>query len=149
MTNANLVLKYDDIDIEWKRDIREQIIDDNAYYWLSATIIDWWDVDEVQPLSWVISPLNLIIDPKNYNYKLRYIWVRRRLPLFSILNNDNFNKTQVNKIKDIIDAELSKIENQINNSNWQATINDNEWMVDIYDHFTIYNWKSINNLVSW
>jgi len=147
MKNANLVLKYDDTDMDLY-EMREDIINHNAVYWLSATIVDNWDDEEKQPISDVISPLNLIIDPKNYKgSKLRFIWVRRRVNLDWIKWIKWFDKSKISELEGLIDTEISKTERWINNSNRQTNIEDNDWMIDIYDHFTIYKWKKI--LTTW
>jgi hypothetical protein len=73
MKNANLIAKYDDEDMDLY-EMREDIVNHNAVYGLSATIIDARDEDEKQPISDTINPLNLIIDPKNYKgSKMRFI----------------------------------------------------------------------------
>lgn len=147
MKKANMVLKYDDVDMDL-HEMREDIVNHNAYYWLSATIVDWWDDDEKQPISDTISPLNLIIDPKNYKgSKLRFIGIRRRVSEDFLFNNKSFDKKQLEKIKNQADEELTKTERANNIANNQRTIEDNDWMFDIYDHFTVYEWKKI--LTTW
>lgn len=146
MKNANLVAKYDDVDMDLY-EMREDIVNYNSVYWLCATIVDARDEEEKQPISDTINPLNLIIDPKNYKgSKLRFIWVRRRVNLDS-LDWDYFDKNQVEKIKNTIDTELSLNKRSEDEANNQRYIEDNEWMADIYDHFTVFEWKRI--LTTW
>ena len=72
MENANVVARYDDIDMNL-REQRERIVNDNALYGLSVTVIDAWDNDEKQPIGDTIDPLAVIIDPNNYSgSKMRY-----------------------------------------------------------------------------
>ncbi len=79
MDNINKVLKYDDEDMDL-REMREDIINHNARFGLSATIIEGWDDDEKQPISDVINPLAIIPDPKNYKgSKMRFIGIDRRV----------------------------------------------------------------------
>jgi len=139
--NANKVLEYDDRDMDLY-EMRETIVNDNGLYGLSATMIDWWDDDEKQPISDTISPLSLIIDPKNYSWsKLRFVWVSRRVPV-DTLKTSSFDQ---NKIK-ILELSATDQELTLNEQSQTAASNlrlslDNEWMVDIYDHFNIFNWK--------
>ena len=147
MKNANLVLKYDDTDMDLY-EMREDIVNHNAVYWLSATIIDWRDNDEKQPISDTINPLNLIIDPKNYKgSKLRFIWVSRRVSYEDLESNPAFDKRQVEKAEWSYNEELDRTERWVAEWNNQRQIQDNEWMIDIYDHFTVFEWKKI--LCTW
>ena len=147
MKNANLVAKYDDVDMDLY-EMREDIVNYNWLYGLAATIIDSWDDEEKQPISDSIHPLNLIIDPKNYKgSKLRFIWVRRRLNLEDVINNPSFDKRQVQELEWTTDSEISETERSQDYANNQRHIEDNEWMVDIYDHFTVHNGKKV--LTTW
>lgn len=147
MKNANMVAQYDDVDMDL-HEMREDIVTHNGLYWLAATIIDSWDNDEKQPISDTIHPLNLIIDPKNYKgSKLRFIWVRRRLNLEDVLENPSFDKNQVEKVKWTTDTEITQTARSEDDANKQRYIEDNEWMVDIYDHFTVHKGKKI--LTTW
>lgn len=147
MKNANLVAKYDDVDMDLY-EMREDIVNYNWLYGLAATIIDSWDDEEKQPISDSIHPLNLIIDPKNYKgSKLRFIGVRRRLNYEDVENNPSFDKNQVEKIEWLTDTEISQTERSQDYANNQRHIEDNDWMVDIYDHFTVHNGKKV--LTTW
>ena len=147
MKNANLVAKYDDVDMDLY-EMREDIVNYNWLYGLAATIIDSWDDEEKQPISDSMQPLNLIIDPKNYKgSKLRFIWVRRRLNLEDVINNPSFDKRQVQELEWTTDSEISETERSQDYANNQRHIEDNEWMVDIYDHFTVHNGKKV--LTTW
>lgn len=147
MKNANLVAKYDDVDMDLY-EMREDIVNYNWLYGLAATIIDSWDDEEKQPISDSLHPLNLIIDPKNYKgSKLRFIWVRRRLNYEDVENNPSFDKNQVEKIEWLTDTEISETERSQDYANNQRHIEDNDWMVDIYDHFTVHNGKKV--LTTW
>ena len=147
MKNANLVAKYDDTDMDLY-EMREDIVNYNSVYWLAATIIDARDEDEKQPISDIINPLNLIIDPKNYKgSKMRFIWVRRRVSYERLKETAWFDKSQVEKIENTTDEEITKTERASNNANNQRNIEDNEWMADIYDHFMVYNWMKV--LTTW
>jgi len=147
MRNANMMAKYDDIDMDLY-EMREDIVNYNAVYWLAATIIDWRDDEEIQPISDTINPLNLIIDPKNYKgSKLRFIWVRRRMDYEALKTNKAFDKEQVMEIEWSIDEEVTKTERSQDEANNYTYSNDNEWLVDIYDHFTIHKWMKV--LTTW
>ena len=147
MKNANLVAKYDDVDMDLY-EMREDIVNYNWLYGLCATLVDSWDDEEKQPISDSIHPLNLIVDPKNYKgSKLRFIWVRRRLNYEDVENNPSFDKRQVEKIEWLTDTEISQTERSQDYANNQRHIEDNDWMVDIYDHFTVHNGKKV--LTTW
>lgn len=147
MKNANLVAKYDDVDMDLY-EMREDIVNHNWLYGLSATIIDSWDDDEKQPISDTIHPLNLIIDPKNYKgSKLRFIGVRRRMNYDDLESNPAFDKKQLLRCKWTTDTEYSQTERSEDNANNQRHIEDNEWLIDIYDHFTVHKGKKV--LTTW
>lgn len=147
MKNANMVAQFDDVDMDL-HEMREDIVNHNWLYGLAATIIDSWDNEEKQPIADTIHPLNLIIDPKNYKgSKLRFIWVRRRLNLEDVLSNPSFDKNQVEKVKWTTDSEITQTKRSEDDANNQRYIEDNEWMVDIYDHFTVHKGKKV--LTTW
>ena len=147
MKNANLVAKYDDVDMDLY-EMREDIVNHNWLYGLSATIIDSWDDDEKQPISDTIHPLNLIIDPKNYKgSKLRFIGVRRRMNYEDLENNPAFDKKQLLRCQGTTDTEYSQTERSEDDANNQRYIEDNEWLIDIYDHFTVHKGKKV--LTTW
>jgi hypothetical protein len=53
MKNANLVAKYDDMDMNL-REQRETIVNQNALYGLSVTVIDAWDcTGETENCFWI------------------------------------------------------------------------------------------------
>ena len=144
MQNANLVAKYDDIDMSL-REQRETIVNHNALYWLSATVIDAWDDFEKQPIWDVLDPLAIIIDPQNYTgSKMRFFWVERRV------NKEWLETTEWFEIEDIVFATSSEINNNkqsSDNANNLWFVEVDEWMCDIYDHFTIYDNKKL--LTTW
>lgn len=147
MKNANLIAKYDDIDMDLY-ELREDIVNYNWLYGLAATIIDNWDDDEQQPIADSINPLNLIIDPKNYKgSKLRFIWVRRRLNIEDLKNNKAFDTRRLEDLEWMTDTELTQTMRSQDDANKQRYIEDNTWLVDIYDHFTVFEWKKV--LTTW
>lgn len=147
MKNANLVAKYDDVDMDLY-EMREDIVNHNWLYWLAATIIDSRDDDEKQPISDTIHPLNLIIDPKNYKgSKLRFIGVRRRMNYDDLVNNPGFDNKQLERCKGTTDAEYSQTERSEDDANNQRYIENSEGLIDIYDHFTVHKGKKV--LTTW
>lgn len=145
--NINKVLKYDYSNM-WIFYMWEKVINHNAFYWLSATVVDSWDNEEKQPINWVINPLNLIIDPNNYSWsKCRFIWVRRRVSE-DFLDSNIFNKKQVEELKNnsVEDSEITRTQERIDSHKNQRYVRE-EWLFDIYDHFMIWKWKKI--LTTW
>ena len=110
MKNINLVAKYDDMDMDLY-EMREDIVNHNWLYWLSATIIDARDEDEKQPISDTINPLSLIIDSKNYKWsKLRFIWVERRVSKNFLEKNDSFDQKTIKDLEFSSNSELTRTE---------------------------------------
>ena len=145
MQNIGLVQKYD-YENQDMNELDEDIVNHNALYWLSVSIIDWWDDDEKAPLSDTIDPLSVIPDPKNWKgSKMRFFWVERTLPKFSIENNPSF--FNIDELKFSHSIELEENKRALDDANNQTYIYDSEWTYDIYDHFTIYDWKKV--LTTW
>ena len=140
MKNANLVAKYDDMDMNL-REQRETIVNQNALYGLSCTVIDAWDDFEKQPISDVLDPLNIIIDPENYTgSKMRFFGVNRRVSREWLETTEGFEGVKELDFSTI--QELSRTKRANDQANNLGTIEStDEWMCDIYDHFTIYDGK--------
>jgi len=145
MANANLVLKYDDIDME-QRETRETIINHNWLYWLSVTVIDARDDVEYQPIWDVLDPLAIIIDPQNYSWsKMRYFWVERRVNKEYIENTPWYSKDIT--FTTSLELDRNKQSSDYANNLRYLVQNDDDWYIDIYDHFTIYKWAKY--LTTW
>ena len=146
MENANQVIEYDDLDM-CLNEQREQIVDDNALYWVSITTVDNYDEEEQQPIAWVISPLAVIPDPKNWRWsKMRFIWFERRLDIEYLKKAPWFQN--VDKIIPWQNShELAQNDRASNSANDLFYVQAQEWMVDVYDHYTIFNWKKV--LTTW
>lgn len=145
MEAANKVVKFDDEDMDLY-DMREDIVNHNALYWASITTVDWWDNDEFQPISWSIDPLSVIPDPKNWRgNKMRFIWFERRLRLEELKRDSSYSN--IEKVESYISAELEKNQRRLDIANNVVPIQDNEWLIDIYDHFTTFEWKKY--LTTW
>lgn len=140
--NMALVAKHDNEDMDMY-EMREDIVNQNALYGLSATIIDGWDDDEVQPMSDTIDPLSIIPDPKNWRgSKMRFIGFERRVSLEYLKSSPAFKGIEELEYRLTADNnETRKTErsiNEANNTNW---VSESEGLVDIYDHFTVYEDK--------
>lgn len=145
MKNANLVAKYDDVDMDL-RYMRETIVNHNALYWLSATVTDNYDDDEQQPISDVIDPLALIIDPFNYNgSKCRFIGVERRLSRSFLETSPWYEGVKDVSFSRSIELDLNKQDSDYAN-NLRTIVTDND-LIDVYDHYTTYEGKKI--LTTW
>jgi hypothetical protein len=139
-----LMAKYDDIDMELLEQ-RETIIDHNSLYWLSATVIDSWDDEEKQPIWDTINPLSIIIDPQNYNNsKMRFFWIERRVSKNYLETTDWFEIKDVEFSESTETTQTKRDEAESNNLRY---IPLDDWMVDIYDHFCIYDWYK--RLTTW
>ena len=120
------------------RDQRETIVNHNALYGLSATVIDAWDDQEKQPIGDVLDPLAIIIDPNNYNNsKMAFFGVERRMSRDLLENTAGFER-----VKEIGVAKSSELERNKRASDdangLSPVLSDDEGYVDIYDHFTVY-----------
>ncbi len=146
MRNAQKMAQYDDLDMEMK-DQREDIVDYNWLYWVAVTVVDNYDDEEQQPISATINPLTVIPDPKNWRWsKMRFIGFERRLTKDYLMSAPWYKNTKM-----IIDTDTStelklneQAEDTANNTN---TVFEQEWLVDVYDHFTVYKGKKV--LTTW
>lgn len=144
MRNAELVAKYDDVDM-CLREQREKIIDYNALYGLAVTVVDWYDEIENQPISDVINPLHCIIDPSNYTgSKMRFFGIRRILSK-DYLSDNWFMIDESDYIKSSEYTETKRKEAMANNLTYIEEWDD--WLCEVYDHFTIFDGKKW--LTSW
>jgi len=146
MKNANQVIEYDDIDMCLDEQ-REDIVDYNALYWVAITTVDNYDDEEQQPISSVISPLAVVPDPKNWRWsKMRFIWFERRLTMDYLETAPWFQN--VDKIIPWSTShELMQNDRASDNANWLNYQSEQEWLVDVYDHYTTHNWKKV--LTTW
>ena len=143
MENANKVAKYDYIDTE-RKSIKEQIIIDNGYYGIAVEVLDMYDEDENQPDSQLVNPDTVIPDPKcTKGSRMRYIWFNRKLPIWKIKNNESFN-TKWYTLEDASSWDMRMSEEARADS---YVISSDEWMVEIYDHYTVFEGKKY--LTTW
>ena len=144
--NSNIVFEYDDVDMELIH-MREDIVDYNGLYWCAVTVVDNYDEEEHQPISDTISPLSVIPDPKNWRgSKMRFIGFERRVTL-DFLKNAPWYKNIDQIVEWEQSSELRRNEEAVNWANNANNVIDQEWLVDIYDHFTTYNGKKY--LTTW
>ncbi len=140
MANANLAASFDNEELGLYY-VREKIVNDCALYGLSATVIDGFDDEEIAPIVDSISPLSIIPDPKCWqDSKMRFIWFERRLSADSVRNSPLYDVKDVSQLV-TYSQELDKDERARNSASWATDVVDNEWMVDIYDHFLVYDGK--------
>lgn len=145
VANAKKALKYDDETMDWYY-MREDIINHNGIYWVSVTIIDWWDDEEKQPISATIDPLSIVPDPKNWRgNNMRFFWIERRLLKEWLNKNVFFNIDKIQCIE--TSDELRKNDDAYNDIDWTNSTSEQEWLFDAYDHFTIRDWKKV--LTTW
>lgn len=144
MRNADVVAKYDDIDMEL-RSQREAIVDYNALYWLAATVVDGFDSEESQPISDVIDPLAIIPDPSCYSgSKMRFIGYERTLSKDFLENNPAYN---IKGLSFSTSQELADNKRESDNANNLENILVDEGNVDVYDHYTVFEGKKV--LTTW
>ena len=148
MKNAWMVTEFDDMDMDLI-EFREDIVDFNALYWLAITVIDWYDEENEQPISSVINPLYAIPDPKNWRgSKMRFFGYERRVSKDFLESADGFDENAVKKIIDTdTNEEQKKIQQAENDANNTIFINEQEGLIDVYDHYTSFDWKKI--LTTW
>lgn len=135
MENANKVAKYDYIDTTRKA-TKDQIIIDNGYYGIAVEALDMYDDTENQPVSALIPPDTVIPDPKCQRGSfMRFVGFERRLPIWQIKNNPQFNIKGITLI-DSADSEAIRLSEQATEpSNMVVT---HEGLVDVYDHYMVY-----------
>ncbi len=146
MQKAQKVAEFDDIDMELIHQ-REDIVDYNGLYWVAITCVDNYDDEEQQPIQATIDPLSVIPDPKNWRgSKMRFIWFERRVskeyletaPWYKNINLVNDSNTS---------QELRLNEQAYNDANRTNIIFDQQGLVDIYDHYTVWEGKKV--LTTW
>ena len=132
---------YDDTDMD---EDDEEIRMLNWLYWAAVRLPVWYDEVEQQPITTVVNPLNCVPDPKNWQgSKMRFFWFRRRISVEQLTNDKTFNEEEVIKLKGLIDQELGQRERAINNANDNQHILDQDGLIDIYDHRTVYKGKKL------
>ena len=141
--NANKVARYDYNDTG-RKEIKDQIIIDNWYYGVAVEILDMYDSDENQPVSSLVPPDTVIPDPKcQKGSYMRFVWVERRIPDWRLKGNEfdiwDMEVSDFTTSSDMRLSDMSKDDNHF--------IFSNEWLVDIYDHYTIYEGKKY--LTTW
>lgn len=142
--NIKKVFK-NDINIIDFQSIREDIIQHNTIYWIWITVVDWFDLETNTPIEHSIDPLSVIPDPKNWRWNtMRFFWVERRVDKKELENQDWY--INIDKILTDKDKELDKNELAYNDDSNIRTLPDDN-LVDIYDHYTIFNWKKV--LTTW
>lgn len=146
MRNAEKVFTFDDRDMDLVN-MREDIVDNNWLYWVAITAVDNYDEDEQQPISDTISPLSVIPDPKNWRWsKMRFIWFERRLSLDFIQNAPWFKNQKL--IENTATSQELRLNDEANASaNRTTNITEQEWLIDVYDHYTTYKGKKV--LTTW
>lgn len=146
MENANIVMKYDDIDMNLRAQ-RETIVNHNALYGLSVTVVDAWDNDEKQPIGDVLDPLSIIVDPQNYNdSRMRFFGVERRVSREWLETTEGFEGIEGNTFGTSVELNLNKRSNDSAN-NLNTILESDDGMVDIYDHFMVHNGYKV--LTTW
>jgi hypothetical protein len=136
MEQANKVLKFDDIEMGG-REMREMVINHNALYGVSVSIIDAWDSDENAPLSEVVDPLACIFDPQNYSgSKMRFFGIERRVSREYL---DTMAGYDTKDIAYCTNSELARNKRSSDQANNLREVACDDGMVDIYDHFTTYD----------
>lgn len=145
--NAKMAMKFDDESLDLFEQ-REDIVNDNALYGLAVTVVDGWDEDLVSPTQSTIDPLSVIPDPKNWRgSKSRWIGFERRVKKEDLLNNPAFDKKNVEACGFATSGELRLNEIASNNANRTITVYEQEGLIDIYDHFTVWEGKKV--LTTW
>lgn len=136
--NASKAMKHDNEDMDLY-EMREDIVNYNALYGLAVTAVLGWCDDEVQPVSDTIDPLSVIPDPKNWRgSKMRWIGFERRV-MEDSLDPEIFGR--LSELSDFASGEMRLNDVAYNNANRTINQTEQDGLVDIYDHFTIYDGK--------
>jgi len=144
MKNGEKAMKFDDEDMELI-EMREDIVNYNWLYWVAVTVVDWFDFDESQPLSDTIDPMCVIPDPKNWRWsKMRFIWFERKLSKEYLKSNWFKN---ISEIQEWTSFEMQKYDRKVNTANNTNYTVETNWLCDIYDHFTVFEWRKY--LTTW
>lgn len=126
---------------------REDIVNYNGLYWLWALAVLEFDEDEQLPQTTCIDPLSIIPDPLNWRWsKMRFIWVNRKVFLDSIKENPSY---KTDDLYTVTSAEMERLRQARDSALWYACVVDNEWMIDLYDHFTIFEWHKYLITFAW
>lgn len=130
-------------------DIREKyrdVIYDDALYWAWVLAVDGWNDHDQEPIVSYIDPRLCYPDPKNWQgSKMRYFGTRVKKNYRELINDDSYDREQIEKVKLIEDTEQKDVE-RANNSIKNYTEVDN-WddLIDLYNHITIFREKWDDN----
>lgn len=142
--NAKQVFKFDNEYFDFY-DNKEEIVNYCWLYGVWANAVLTYDNDEQAPVSTSINPLMIIPDPHNWKgSNMRFIWFERRVLKESITENPNYNTKWV---VFATSQEYQKMVQDKDTALWYTTQVDIDWLVDIYDHFTIFEWHKY--LTTW
>lgn len=141
MQNAKLAAKFDYEDMDLY-EVWEDVVNHNALYGLSATVIDGWDDEEVQTIVGTVDPLSIIPDPQNWRgSKMRFIGFERRVQIDTIKSNPAYKNVDELELS-ATSRETSLTKRAQDNANGVTNQwDDTEGLVDIYDHFTTFEGK--------
>lgn len=143
--NTQKVAKFDYEDMDMDI-LKEQIILENAYKGIAITVTDIWDNNEKQPIVQSIDPLTAIPDPKCHNWSsMRFFGYERRLSRYVIEESQEFNTSGI-RLDNLHDTDTLRDADRAKNNDWSIST-DNDWLVPVYEHMTIYKWTKI--LTTW
>lgn len=135
--NAKSVFKFDTEYLDLY-DNKEEIVNYCWLYGLWCNAILDYDVDENAPITTSIHPFMIIPDPNCWKgSKMRHIGFKRRVDIDSIKNNPIY---KTDRLFTVNDAEYQKMVQSKDSNLWYVTIVDDEWLTDLYDHFTVFEW---------
>lgn len=145
MDNANKVSKYDYIDTV-RKDLKDQIIIDNGYYWVAVEVLDMYDSDENQPISSLVAPDTVIPDPKCQRGSfMRFVWFERRIPTWQIEDKKVFDLGWM-VVMDMSDTS-STLRQSDESIEPTSIVASSDGLVAIYDHYTVHN--GMKYLTTW
>lgn len=138
MKNASLAAKFDYEDMDMD-EMDEDIVNQNALYWVAVSVIDGWDNDEKQPTADVMDSLSIIPDPLNWKgSKMRFLWIERKVTIEFL---ENWPYKKIDEVIAWLTFEQQRNERSRNDANWTVYQNNDENIYNIYDHYTVYDWK--------
>lgn len=140
--NANKVMEFDSIDMDFRAD-REEIITWDAMTGLSAVMIDGYDEEIQQPIRTVVNSLTCYGDPRNWRGSLmRYFGTQIEKNVDDLIESTwYFNLDKIKESESASSKELEDFQRARNSANGTTHIYSKEWLIHIINHITSFNGK--------
>lgn len=146
----NNMYEFDWEEMDYQQ-IDYQVKWDRYFFGMGIAYRHWFDNAKKAPIFYSINPMTAIFDPTptllwKYNASnYKYFGFLMTASMYDMKNDPQYDKEALKQLtKDSIDSDkqiLKQAQAISDNTNWVADNLMVNFSVDIYHHFTIYNWK--------